>query len=102
LRSVYRTGGGGNRLLDFGYGLINDLISIASRDEKIDEPKLNFMLSIVKGIKPNDQLEAMLAAQMAAVHVTAMKFVGEISRIDAFGTVPLLSQGGRYAPADCE
>jgi hypothetical protein len=67
---------------DFGYGLINDLISIASGDEKIDEPKFNFMLSIIKGIKPNDQLEAMLAAQMAAVHVTAMKFVSQFSRVE--------------------
>ena len=26
------------------------------------------MLSVVKGIEPKDQVEAMLAAQMAAVH----------------------------------
>jgi hypothetical protein len=30
-----------------------------------------FMLSIVKGIKPRDELETMLAAQMAAVHMAA-------------------------------
>ena len=28
-----------------------------------------FMLSIVKGIKPRDELETMLAAQIAAVHM---------------------------------
>jgi hypothetical protein len=41
---------------------------------KIDEGRLNFMLSVVKGIKPRDHIEAMLAAQMAAVHSAAMKF----------------------------
>ena len=38
-----------------------------------DPKALNFMLSVVKGIEPRDQIEAMLAAQMAAVHMAAMK-----------------------------
>jgi hypothetical protein len=33
---------------------------------------LNFLLSIVEGIEPKDQLETMLAAQMAVVHVAIM------------------------------
>jgi hypothetical protein len=41
---------------------------------KIDEHQLNFMLAVVKGIKPRDQMEAMLAAQMAAVHTATLKF----------------------------
>jgi len=32
------------------------------------------MLAVVKGIKPRDQMEAMLAAQMAAVHTATMRF----------------------------
>jgi hypothetical protein len=32
------------------------------------------MLSVVKGIEPKDQVEAMLAAQMAAVHTATMTF----------------------------
>jgi hypothetical protein len=51
----------------FGDGLINQLVSAASHEGKIDVRKLNFMLAVIQGIKPNDQLEAMLAAQMAAV-----------------------------------
>ena len=38
----------------------------------ISESELNFMLSVIKDIKPHDQLEAMLAAQMAAVHLATM------------------------------
>jgi hypothetical protein len=34
---------------------------------------LNFLVSIVNGIAPRDQLEAMLAAQMAAVHLMSMQ-----------------------------
>jgi hypothetical protein len=38
------------------------------------------MLSVVKGIQPRDQVEAMLAAQMAAVHMASIKFAGRIVR----------------------
>jgi hypothetical protein len=47
-----------------------------------DELRLNFMLSIIKGIKPRDQLEAMLAAQMAAVHSATMRFSRDLAEAD--------------------
>src|SRR5277367_5060611 len=40
------------------------------------------MLSIVKGIKPRDQIEAMLAAQMAAVHVASITFARRLAHVD--------------------
>ncbi len=40
------------------------------------------MLSVIKGIKPNDQLEAMLAAQMAAVHRAAMTFAKRLAGVE--------------------
>ena len=40
----------------------------------MDEEGLNFMLAMTKGIEPRDQVEAMLAAQMAAVHNATMTF----------------------------
>ena len=59
---------------DFCDGIINQLIRAASHDGKVNERELNFMLSVIKGIRPKDELEAMLGAQMmAAVHVTSMK-----------------------------
>jgi hypothetical protein len=57
---------------DFVNGLIGQLANAGSQDRKIDEGGLNFMLAVVKGIKPKDQLEAMLAAQMAAVHMATL------------------------------
>jgi hypothetical protein len=40
------------------------------------------MASVVKGVKPRDQVEAMLAAQMAAVHMTTMTFARRLAHVD--------------------
>jgi len=40
------------------------------------------MLSVIKGIEPRDQLETMLAAQMAAVHVVSMRFARHFAHIE--------------------
>jgi hypothetical protein len=57
---------------DFFTGIVEQLGDAASYGGKVDERALNFMLSVVKGIRPRDQVETMLAAQMAAVHVATM------------------------------
>jgi hypothetical protein len=59
---------------DFFNGLLDQLANAGSKGGQIDERRLNFMFSVVKGIQPRDQLEAMLAAQMAAVHMATMTF----------------------------
>jgi hypothetical protein len=59
---------------DFLNGIMNQLANASAHGQDIDERGLNFMLSVIKGIEPRDQLEAMLAAQMAAVHVATMTF----------------------------
>src|SRR5713226_9870934 len=40
------------------------------------------MLSVVKGIEPRDQVEAMLGAQMAAVHTATMTFARRLARVE--------------------
>ena len=59
---------------DFMNGLLSQLANAGSHGRQIDENALNFMLSVVTGIKPKDQLEAMLTAQMAAIHTATMTF----------------------------
>jgi hypothetical protein len=59
---------------DFVQGIVSQLANASGHGQVIDERGLNFMLSVIKGIEPRDQLEAMLAAQMAAVHVATMTF----------------------------
>ena len=40
------------------------------------------MLSVIKGVEPRDQVEAMLAAQMAAVHSATMTFARRLAHVD--------------------
>jgi len=52
------------------------------RDGRVDESRFNFLLSIIKGVNPNDQLEAMLAAQMAVVHDATMQFARRLPHVE--------------------
>jgi hypothetical protein len=66
---------------DFLNGIVNQLVNASAQGQDIDERGLNFMLSVIKGIEPRDQLEAMLAAQMAAVHVASMTFARRLVHV---------------------
>ena len=67
---------------DFINGLLGQLANAGSHRGQIDEGALNFMLSVVTGIKPKDQLEAMLAAQMAAIHTATMTFARRLANVE--------------------
>jgi hypothetical protein len=67
---------------DFVNGLLTQLVDAGSPGSKIDAGGLNFMLSVVKGIVPRDQIETMLAAQMAAVHMATMTFARRLAHVD--------------------
>jgi hypothetical protein len=68
--------------LDFVNGLLGQLANAGSQGNQPDEGGINFLLSIVKGAKPRDQLEAMLAAQMAAVHTATMTMARRLSHAE--------------------
>jgi hypothetical protein len=68
--------------VDFFYGLIEQLANAGSQSGQIDEGKLNFMFSIIKGIKPTDQVEAMLAAQMATTHMATLRFAQQLAHVE--------------------
>jgi hypothetical protein len=51
---------------DFLSPFVGQLASAGSKGT-VDEEGTNFMLAVVKAIEPKDEIEAMLAAQMAAV-----------------------------------
>jgi hypothetical protein len=63
---------------DFACGIMKQLAKASCGGNDADEEKLNFMLSVIKGIEPRDQTEAMLAAQMASVHVAAMNIAARL------------------------
>jgi hypothetical protein len=60
---------------------LSQLASISVRDGKVNERQLNFMVDVVKGIQPKDQLETLLAAQMAAVHALSMNMAGRMGDV---------------------
>ncbi len=63
-------------------GVIEQLARASYREGEINEDLLNFMLSVVAGIKPRDQTEAMLAAQMAAIHTATMTFARRLADVE--------------------
>jgi hypothetical protein len=70
--------------LDFYDGLMLQLVN-ASKGGGPPEKAVNFMLAVIKGIEPRDQTEAMLASQMAAVHMASMTFARRLASVD---TIP--------------
>jgi hypothetical protein len=69
--------------LDFMHGMLRQLVNAAgSRGQPINETDLNFMLAVIKDIKPRDHFECMLAVQAAAVHMVAMRFANDLMNSD--------------------
>ena len=67
---------------DFVTGLLTQLGNATSQDQRPNETAINFLLSVIKGAKPKDQFEAMLAAQMAAVHTATMRFTRQLANAE--------------------
>jgi hypothetical protein len=65
---------------DFQNGLVEQLANV--HPAGAEESGLNFSISVVKGVEPRDQVEAMLAAQMAVIHMTAMRFARRVALAD--------------------
>ena len=68
--------------IDFVNGILSQLANAGSTGGEVSESGLNFMLSVVKGVKPTDEVEAMLAAQMAAVHMATMTFARRLAHVE--------------------
>jgi len=75
----------GTRDFDFLSELLNQLGYASAQNNEANLNSLNFMLSVIKGIKPNDQIETMLAAQMAAVHMATMHYAKSLAHVE---TIP--------------
>ena len=65
---------------DFVCELIQQLANTGSRGQQPDV--LNFMLAVINGVKPKDELEALLAAQMAVVHCRFMAFGMQLNQAE--------------------
>ena len=67
---------------EFADGLVSQLMNVGTQGQNYDGKGPNFMLSVIKGIAPRDEVEAMMAAQMAAVHMATMTFARRLAHVD--------------------
>jgi hypothetical protein len=66
---------------EFFDGLLGQLVNVGMREKKPDEGITNFMLAIIRSIGPRDEIETMLAAQMAAIHMATMTLAGRLAQV---------------------
>jgi hypothetical protein len=57
---------------DFASAITNQLVDIGTQGKVLDSTRVNNALSLVKAIQPRDEVETMLATQMASVHLAAV------------------------------
>jgi hypothetical protein len=79
---------------DFAIIQLNALMNaLKPREGDIDSETVNAVLAAVDGVRPKDEIEGMLATQMAVTHLLAMGLVGVtnhanmISHIDSVGNL---------------
>lgn len=70
---------------EFINGLIHNIVNIASPGREIDEVSSKYLTSIVAGINPQDEVEALLATQMAAIHMATVTFSRRLANVE---TIP--------------
>jgi hypothetical protein len=68
--------------IDFMIGLVGQISNAGSDGRERDPVGVNFRLSVIKGIQPRDQIEAMLASQMAAVHMASMTLARRLAHVE--------------------
>jgi hypothetical protein len=78
----------------FVSGILSDLANVTAtpEDDDASERRLNFALSMVNAINPKDELETMLAAQMAVVHLATMRMA---NRLEHASSIPVLDSSER-------
>lgn len=64
-------------------GLLKDLTGLAQKDKSVDPDTMNYAVAIVRGIDPQDPTEALIASQMAAIHMSMMRFANLVATLPA-------------------
>ena len=63
-------------------GLVKQLVNYTSIGKTPNEAEVNSAFAMVEGIQPRDNIEAMLALQMVAVHNATMTFARRLNHVD--------------------
>ena len=67
---------------EFTDGVLRQLASEVSLGGGADEEAINFALAVIAGIEPKDELETMLAMQMAVIHLATMTFTRRLAHVE--------------------
>ena len=86
--------------LDFYDGLMGHLVNASRQQNALSQSGTNFMLSVVKGIEPRDQMEAMLATEgfvhALMIRANAAKLdTGDVAALVALDLIAGLAVFGR-------
>lgn len=73
----------GTRNPDFLNGLVSQVGNAGSKGEYPDELGIKFMLAFIKGHEPRNEVQAAMAAQMAATHVAVMRYANRLARAES-------------------
>jgi hypothetical protein len=68
---------------DFLSEIVTELGRACADSKTVNEQRVNFMVAVIKGIEPRDQIETMLAAQMATIHSLTMDFASRLANAGA-------------------
>jgi hypothetical protein len=66
----------------FASGLLGQLANVSRTGAEVKSSELDFMLTVVRGIGPEDETEALLAAQMAAIHNATMSAARRLNHVE--------------------
>jgi hypothetical protein len=72
----------GSRDPDFVFELLRQVANTTANSRFPDEQGIKFMMAIITGLKPRDQTEAMIGAQMAAVHSAMMTAANRLAHAE--------------------
>ena len=67
---------------EFTDGVLRQLANAVSLGGGADEEAINFALAVIAGIEPKDELETMLAMQMAVIHLATMTFTRRLAHVE--------------------
>ena len=72
----------GSRDPDFVFALLRQVANTTPNSRSADEQGIKFMMSVIRGVKPRDQTEAMIGAQMAALHSAMMTAANRLAHAE--------------------
>ena len=71
----------GTKDADFHFGLISQIANLGSHRKTVDSDNSNFVFAVMRSVKPRDELEAMLATQMGAIHAATMMMARKLNQV---------------------